>query len=173
LIGYFETHPQVGIVGPKILNRDGSIQGSARAFPNAWTALFGRNSLLSRLFPRNKYTRKNIITSPEIKKPVEVDWVSRVLMGVRKEAVLDVGLMDEKFFLYWEDADWCTRFRHQGWKVIYYPLARATHSIGGSTDKRKLRSIIDFHKSACAPYRKYSIKKWKCFIGEGYADSPT
>ena len=91
-----------------------------------------------------------------------MDWVSGVLMGVRKEAVLDVGLMDEKFFLYWEDADWCTRFRHQEWKVIYYPLARATHSIGGSTDK-----------SACALYRKYSIKKWKCFIGEGYADSPT
>ena len=160
LIGYFETHPQVGIVGPEILNPDGSIQGSARAFPNAWTALFGRNSLLSRLFPRNKFTRQNIITSPEIKKPIEVDWVSGVLMGVRKEAVLDVGLMDENFFLYWEDADWCTRFRHQGWKVIYYPLARATHSIGGSTDKRKLRSIIDFHKSAYALYRKYSIKKW-------------
>lgn len=160
MIDYFEANPQVGIIGPKILNPDGSVQGTARTFPNAWTGLFGRNTLLSRLFPRNKFTRKNVVALSEMKKPVEVDWVSGVMIGVRKEAVLDAGLMDENFFLYWEDADWCTRFRHQGWKVIYYPLAKATHSIGGSTDKRKLRSIIDFHKSAYALYRKYSIKKW-------------
>jgi len=160
MIDYFEANPQVGIIGPKILNPDGSVQGTARTFPNAWTALFGRNTLLSRLFPRNKLTRKNVIASSEIKKPLEVDWVSGVMMGVRKEAVFDVGLMDENFFLYWEDADWCTRFKHQGWKVIYYPLAKAKHSIGGSTDKRKLRSIMDFHKSAYELYRKYSIKKW-------------
>jgi GT2 family glycosyltransferase len=160
MIDYFEANPQVGIVGPKILNPDGSVQGTARSFPNAWTALFGRNTLLSRLFPGNKFTRKNVVGSSMIKKPMEVDWVSGVMMGVRKEAVLDAGLMDENFFLYWEDADWCTRFRHESWKVVYNPEAKAEHSTGASTSKRKLRSIIDFHKSAYVLYRKYSIKKW-------------
>ena len=163
LIDYLERNPQVGIVGPQILNQDGSVQGTARTFPNAWTALFGRNTLLSRLFPRNKFTRKNIIASQEIKKPIEVDWVSGAMMCVRKEAVSDVGLMDENFFLYWEDADWCARFRKHGWKIIYYPFAKAIHSIGGSIERRKLRSTIDFHKSAYVLYRKYNIKKWNLF----------
>lgn len=160
MIDYLEANPQVGIIGPQLLNQDGSIQGTARTFPNAWTALFGRTTILSRLFPQNKFTRKNIIASKEIKKPIEVDWISGALMGVRMKAVADVGLMDENFFLYWEDADWCARFRKKGWKVIYYPFAKAIHSIGGSSEKRKLRSIIDFHKSAYLLYRKYNIKKW-------------
>lgn len=160
IIDYLEANPKVGIVGPQILNPDGSIQGSARAFPNAWTALFGRRTLFSRLFPRNKFTQRNIIAFQEITKPIEVDWVSGVIICVRKEAVLDVGLMDENFFLYWEDADWCARFRRQGWNVVYHPLAKAKHSVGGSSEKRKRRSIIDFHKSAYLLYRKYNIKKW-------------
>jgi len=160
LIDYLEANPKIGIVGPQILNQDKSIQGTARAFPNAWTALFGRTTLFSRLFPQNKFTRKNIIASQVIKKPIEVDWISGAMMCVRKKAVLDVGLMDENFFLYWEDADWCTRFRKQGWKVIYYPFAKAIHAIGGSNKKRKLKSIIDFHESAYKLYRKYNIKKW-------------
>lgn len=160
LIDYLDTNPKAGIVGPQILNLDGSIQGTARAFPNAWTALFGRTTILSRLFPHNALTRKNIIAYQEITNPVQVDWVSGVMMCVRKEAVLDVGLMDENFFLYWEDADWCARFRRRGWNVIYYPLAKAKHTVGASIEKRKVRSIIDFHKSAYLLYRKYSIKKW-------------
>jgi len=160
LIDYMEKNPQIGIVGPKILNLDGSIQGSARAFPNVWTALFGRTTLISRLFPQNKFTRKNIIASQEVKEPTEVDWISGVMMLVRNKSVSDVGLMDENFFLYWEDADWCTRFQKQGWKVIYYPHAQAKHLVGESIKKRKLKSILDFHKSAYRLYRKYNIKKW-------------
>jgi GT2 family glycosyltransferase len=155
---YMEEKPEVGVLGPKILNPDGSVQGSARAFPNFFTGLFGRSSLLSRWFPNNLFTRRNVLTGGELKgiSPVEVDWVSGACMVVRRKAVEAVGLMDEQFFMYWEDADWCARMRRKGWKVIYFPEPRVLHYVGASSSMRVFRSIADFHKSAYKLFYKYS-----------------
>jgi len=139
ILCYMEEHPHVGIVGPKILNHDGSIQGSARTFPTPLTGLFGRSSLLTRYLPNNPFTRENILTTQsDGRTPMEVDWVSGACLVARRKAVETVGLMDERFFMYWEDADWCRRMWDKGWKVALS------------------RSIFEFHKSSYRLFDKYS-----------------
>lgn len=156
---FMEQHPDVGIVGPKILDPDGSVQGSARSFPTPLTAIFGRTSLLTRLFPNNPISRQNILTTGfDGQSTVPVDWISGAGMLVRRKAIDKVGLMDERFFMYWEDADWCKRMWEAGWKVIYYPVISLTHHVGTSSRKKFFRSTFEFHRSAFNLYRKHTAK---------------
>jgi GT2 family glycosyltransferase len=157
VLRYMEENPDVGIVGPKVLNRDGSVQGSARSFPTLLTAFFGRNSLLTRWFPNNRVTRQHMLTTgSDGVTPMAVDWVSGACMVVRKKAFEDVGFMDECFFMYWEDVDWCKRIWHSGWKVVYFPQASIVHYVGGSSDKLVIRSVFEFHKSCYRFFNKYT-----------------
>ena len=154
---YMEENPDVGIVGPEILNSDGSIQGSARRFPTPLTALFGRNTFLTKWFPMNRITRQNVITTrSDGVSPIGVDWVSGACMMVRRRAVEDVRFMDERFFMYWEDADWCRRMWHNGWKVVYFPQAHIIHYVGGSSEKLLFRSVVEFHKSSYRLFEKHT-----------------
>lgn len=77
-------------------------------------------------------------------------------MVVRRKAVEEVGLLDERFFLYWEDADWCRNMAARGWKVIYYPEATVAHRVGGSSKSLPVRSLVEFHKSAYRLFSKYA-----------------
>jgi len=157
MITFMEENPRIGIAGPGIRNPDGSIQGSARSFPTPLTSLFGRQSLLSRLFPENPLTRANVLTAvSDGRHPMDVDWVSGACMVVRRKAVETVGCFDERFFMYWEDADWCRRMRHGGWKIVYFPLAEVIHHVGVSSSKRAIGSLFEFHKSAYRLYEKYA-----------------
>jgi glycosyltransferase involved in cell wall biosynthesis len=154
---FMDQNPQVGIAGPRILNRDGSVQGSARSFPTALTSLFGRSSLLTRLFPDNPITRANLLTVRcDGVHPMEVDWVSGACMIVRRIAFAAVGVFDERFFMYWEDADWCRRMNAGGWKVVYFPQASVVHYVGGSSNKRVFKSQVAFHRSAYLLFEKHN-----------------
>jgi hypothetical protein len=149
IIEFMEKNQDIGIVGPKILDSSSRIQGSARRFPNAKTALFGRSTFLSRLFPNNSQTRINIPAySCKDCKPIDVDWVSGACMIVRRKAVEQVGMLDERFFMYWEDADWCRRMREHGWRVVFFPGCQIVHYTGVSSRKNFMQSILEFHKSA-------------------------
>jgi len=155
---YIENNPDIGIVGPKVLNTDASLQGSARAFLKHWMAFCGRNSCLNRYFPYCRICRKCILsTGGDGVTPMFVDWVSGACMLIRRKAIDDVGLFDEQFFMYWEDADLCKRMWNNGWKVAYFPKASIVHHVGGSSKNRPLRSIIEFHKSSYKIIRKYKI----------------
>ena len=157
VLRYMEENPDVGIIGPKVLNRDGSVQGSARSFPTLLTAFFGRNSLLTGWFPNSRLARQSIPTNiSDGVAPMAVDWISGACMVVRKKAIDDVGFMDERFFMYWEDVDWCKRMWHSGWKVVYFPQASIVHYVGGSSDKLVLRSVFEFHKSCYRLFNKYT-----------------
>jgi GT2 family glycosyltransferase/glycogen synthase len=157
ILKYLEENPDVGIVGPKILNRDGSTQGSARTFPTPLTGLFGRSSFLTKVLPNNPVTRENILTSrSDGRTPMEVDWVSGACLVARRKAVESVGPLDERFFMYWEDADWCRRMWDKGWKVVYFPQASVVHYVGVSSNKAISRSIFEFHKSSYRLFDKYS-----------------
>jgi len=158
VIAFMERNPDVGILGPKVTNPDHSIQGSARAFPTFHSAFFGRKSVLTRMFPNNRFTSANILSNAsDGRTPMEVDWVSGACMVVKREALDDVGLLDERFFLYWEDVDWCKRMWNKGWKVTYYPQATIQHAAGGSSERNLIRSIFEFHKSAYT----YFVKNFK------------
>ena len=157
VLEYMEMHPDVGILGPKIFDDDGTVQGSARSFPTPLTSLFGRKSPLTRIFPNNSITASNILTiNSDGKSPIEVDWVSGACMVIRRDAVDKVGLLDERFFMYWEDADWCKRMKAGGWKVVYFPKAEISHSVGKSSNSRPLLSICNFHISSYLLFSKYA-----------------
>jgi GT2 family glycosyltransferase len=154
---FMAENRDVGILGPRILDPDGTIQDSARSFPNPFTGLFGRTALFSRWFPTNRLSRRNLLTrmSDGIT-PMEVDWVSGACMVVRRRAVEEVGPMDERFFLYWEDADWCRRMWRKDWKVVYFPGASVVHVARGSSDKVPRQALIEFHRSAYRLFAKYA-----------------
>ncbi|PIP27129.1 MAG: hypothetical protein COX30_03625 [Candidatus Moranbacteria bacterium CG23_combo_of_CG06-09_8_20_14_all_39_10] len=157
VLAHFIENPSIGILGPKILDSDGKVQGSARSFPTPLTAFFGRKSLFTRLFPNNPVTTSNVLTmQSDGVTPMEVDWVSGACMVVNRKAVEAVGYLDERFFIYWEDADWCRRMSQEGWEVVYFPRACVVHFVGVSSDQLLVRSLFEFHKSVYLLFEKYS-----------------
>ncbi|MCP4107450.1 MAG: glycosyltransferase [Desulfobacteraceae bacterium] len=153
---FMKNNPDVGILGPRILDNDGRLQNSARAFPTLLTAFFGRSSFLSRTFPKNPITFKNLLSlKSDGKSPMEVDWVSGACMVIRRKAIEEIGLLDERFFMYWEDADWCRRMWEAGRKVVYFPQASVYHYGGRSSEKIIFRSVIEFHKSVYRLFDKH------------------
>ncbi len=161
-LAWMETHRDVAVLGPRILDADGTLQPSARTFPRIDTAFFGRTSLLTRLFPSNAFSGRNLTAMSCREGPAEVDWVSGACMMVRRSATRDVGLLDEGFFMYWEDCDWCTRFRNAGWKVIYHPsLGPVRHMAGSSSRRAPLLTHFHFHRSAARLYVKYDRTLFK------------
>ena len=158
LIEYAQRHKDVGIIGPRLLNTDGSLQYSCRRFPNPLAALF-RNTIFGRLFPNNKYTREYLMTDLPHDKTTEVDWVSGAALYAREDFMRQCGLLDEEYFMFSEDVDWCWRAWNAGYKVVYLPQAVITHAIGRSTDKAPNRMIGGFHRSMFRFYVKNMAKK--------------
>lgn len=162
MCAFMESHRRVGILGPRVLNEDGSFQGSARAFPNFSTVFFGRSSVWTRLFPTNRGSCRNVLDRvlSERASFSPVDWVSGACMFVRRDAVGQVGGLDERFFLYWEDADWCWRMWRHGWQVVYWPEVTVFHRGGGSRGHNSLGALVAFHRSALRYYTKYRHQRW-------------
>lgn len=163
------SYPECAIAGPKILNDDGSVQGSARGDPTLFTGLFGRTTLLTRLFPNSKLARRNVRTDAQRVANGEsyaVDWVSGACMMARREVLTDVGGFDERYFLYWEDADLCRRLRNKGRSTRYVPSCTVVHSAGVSSRGAKTLAITAFHRSA---YTYYATHVARTMIGRGLA----
>lgn len=157
LADWMDAHPEVGIAGPRILNNDGSTQASARRFPDLTTAIAGRSSWLSRVLPNNPLTRRNLAPSIQATSaPADVDWVSGACAIVRREAFEAVGGLDEGFFLYWEDADFCRRVGAAGWRVMYVPSISVRHTGGASSRHAADASLVAFHNSAYRLFRKHA-----------------
>jgi GT2 family glycosyltransferase len=156
LVAFLSGRPDTAAAGPRILNSDGTLQGSARRFPNLTTMIAGRSSWLTRAFPRNQLSRWNLPAFDAGDDPIDVDWVSGACMLVRREAFNRIGGMDERFFLYWEDADLCRRLHESGWRIAYYPGATVVHVGGRSSIHAESASLIAFHKSAYALFRKHA-----------------
>jgi N-acetylglucosaminyl-diphospho-decaprenol L-rhamnosyltransferase len=155
LADYLDAHPEVGVVGSRVLDPDGAIQGSARGFPGLSTAFAGRATWLTRAFPRNPLSRRNVLTGQHVRQPTQVDWVSGASLMVRGRAFHQIEGMDERFFLYWEDADLCRRLRDRGWLTVYHPGASVTHLCGRSS-RASTQSIVAFHQSAYRYFRKHA-----------------
>jgi GT2 family glycosyltransferase len=150
------AHPSCGLVGPRILDPDGSVQGSARGDPDMLTGLFGRTSPLRRVLPGLTVSRRNVVAGASVSSDASamvVDWVSGACMLVRRDAFDAVGGFDEGYFLYWEDADLCRRLRSRGYDVRYVPGATAVHQVGQSSQTARVASVRAFHQSA---YRYYA-----------------
>jgi len=150
-----EEHEQCAIVGPRILNPDGSVQGSARGDPDMLTGLFGRTQVLRRYLPFLPASKRNVVTADAIRSgqsSIEVDWLSGACMLARREALATVHGFDERYFLYWEDADLCRRLRDRGYHVRFGPGATAIHRVGHSSRTARRASLRAFHDSAYLYY---------------------
>jgi GT2 family glycosyltransferase len=146
LVAYLRANSKTAVVGPKILNSDRSVEYSARSFPTHLTFLFNRYSLLTRLFPGNPYTRRYLLTDWDHASVREVDWVSGACMMVRRAAIAGVGGMDEQFFMFNEDVDWCRRMKLAGWAVACVPEAVIVHHIGASKSRVAPKVIVERHR---------------------------
>lgn len=155
LLAFADSTPDVGIIGPKVLNPDGSIQYSCRRFPTFAAGLF-RNVYLGRLFPNNKPAADYLMQEFDHASVRDVDWVSGCALLIRRDCLEEIGLLDNKtFFMYCEDMDWCLRTHNAKWRVVYFPEARITHAIGRSSDRAADRMIIEHHKSMWRFYKKH------------------
>jgi GT2 family glycosyltransferase len=163
LVHFADSNPDIGVLGPKLLNEDGSLQYSCRAYPNLGTGFF-RNTPLGRLFPNNAFTNDYLMTSFDHMTPKDVDWVSGAALMMRKSIIEEIGAFDEEYFMFCEDVDLCYRVNHhprdgaQGsdtWRVTYFPDSIIYHLIGKSTDLAPTRMTYEFHRSQYLFYKKH------------------
>jgi GT2 family glycosyltransferase len=152
---WLSGHPGTAVVGPHVLNRDGSTQPSARAFPGVSTILGGRSSWLTRHLPNNWWSRRNLL-GLDATDPVDVDWISGSCLMTRRETFERLGGLDELFFIYCEDVDYCKRIAAAGDRCTYLPSVMVRHFGGGSAKYNLPRAIRAFHESAFRYYWKYS-----------------
>jgi len=155
LIEFMETHPEVGICGPKVLNTDGTLQEPCRRGESTPWAVISYFLRLNRLFPNSRFFGGYLMNYMDEDQIHEVAGVSGSCMLIRKEMTDQIGYLDEAYFAYQEDADYCFRARKAGWKVYYVPTARITHYGGqGGSKVQPYRSILEWHHSYHLYYRK-------------------
>ena len=160
MVAYADANPDIGILGPKLLNGDGSLQYSCRRFPNLATGFF-RNTPLGRLLPKNRFASDYLMKDFDHAAPLDVDWVSGAALMLRRELFNQIGAFDEDFFMYCEDVDICLRAgkaqmpNGKNWRVTYFPDSVIYHLIGKSSDLVPTRMTYEFHRSQHLFYKKH------------------
>lgn len=170
-LDYLWSHNRVGAVGCKIIDSEGELQlHSRRSLPTPWVSfskLFG----LSDLFPQNKFFARYNLTYRDPDETTEVGSLSGSFMVVRKETIEDIGLLDERYFLYGEDLDWCYRMHQNGYTVVYFPKTHIIHYKGKSTERAPFNSKKYFYEAMRIFVKKhfqdgkYFILKWFLLLG--------
>ncbi len=148
LVSFMDAHPQVGITGVQLLNSDGSRQNSIANFPSLATELLNK-SLLRWLSPRRFPGKERIYSEP-----IDVDSVIGACMMVRRDAWGQVGLLDEDYFLFLEETDWCYRMKRAGWKIYHVPQAEVYHFQGKSAETDKERARVEYFRSRYHFFKK-------------------
>jgi len=160
LVAHLDAHPDVGAVGARLLESDGTLQYSCRRFPGYLTIFFGRYALLTRLLPGNAASRDYLYLDWDHRSVRDVDWVSGACLMVRRAAVEATGGFDAGYFLFVEDMDWCHRLRDAGWRVVYVPDAVVTHHIGASRGAVPPRIVWARHRGMLRYVRKHFRAPW-------------
>jgi GT2 family glycosyltransferase len=155
LARYADANPRAGLVGPKLLNPDGSLQYSCRRFPSLGAGLF-RHTPLEWLAPKNRYTSDYLMQEWDHNEPRDVDWLSGACVLARRAMIDEIGGLDDGFFMYFEDVDWSMRAHQAGWDVRYVPSPVVIHEVGRSSDRRPKRMIVMHHQSAYRYFRRHS-----------------
>ena len=166
LISMLRSGERIGMVGPLLLNPDGSEQaGGRRVIPTPRRVLvrtFGLARLRHR-FPRS-FQDFLLHQDPLPSRPMEIEAISGACMMVRSVAIKDVGLLDEKYFMHCEDLDWCMRFRVAGWKILFVPTATVIHEKGVCSEQRRYFTEWHKHKGMVRFYRKFLRDRYPSFM---------
>jgi hypothetical protein len=144
LVAFADTRLRAAIVGPRLLNPDGTLQRSVRGFPTVWR-LATEYFFLRKLAPRSSALNAFYAGGFDHDEVRVADFVMGACMLVRREAIDEVGLLDEDFFLFSEETDWCFRFRQAGWQVVFFPGAECVHVGGAAHGGRFYRENLRGH----------------------------
>jgi hypothetical protein len=148
LISFMDIHPEAGGAGAQLLNSDGSRQNSIANFPSLPTELLNK-SLLRWLFPKAfPGKERNYL------EPIEVDSVIGACMIIRRDAIEQVGLLDEDYFLFLEETDWCYRIKGAGWKIYHVPQAEIYHFQGKGVEVEKKKARVEYYRSRYHFFKK-------------------
>ena len=144
LMAFADEHPDAAVVGPRLLNPDGSLQRSVRGYPSPWR-IATEYFFLRKLGPRTHALNAFFGEQFDHESVRDAEYLFGACLLVRREAVDEVGGFDEDFFLMSEEVDWCYRFREAGWKVLFYPGAEVFHVVGASLNPRQFHAIVRGH----------------------------
>ncbi len=161
MVAFMDLNPDVGIMGPKLVHPDGSLDASCYRFPEYAIPVY-RRTPLGRLPAGKRAVASYLMEDYDHETTRDVDWLLGATLMVRREALDAVGLLDERFFLYFEDTDWCRRFWKAGWRVVYFTGANMVHyherlSAQGSWLVSPLRKSTRIHIASCIKY----FAKWR------------
>jgi GT2 family glycosyltransferase len=148
LFSFMDSSPEAGMAGAQLLNADGSKQNSIANFPSLATELLNK-SFLRWFFPKTFPGKER-----DTLEPMEVDSVIGACMMVRRQAMEQVGLLDEDYFLFLEETDWCYRMKKAGWKVYHVPQAEIYHFQGKSAEKEKRKARVEYYRSRYLFFKK-------------------
>ncbi len=152
MLNFLEANPDVGALGPLLLNPDGSVQSSRRRFPTLATGFF-ESTWLEGLAP-GLLRRYYALDLPD-DETADVDWLTGACVMVPRAAYERVGGMDEAYYMYSEELDWCRRIKEAGWRVVYHPEARVIHHHGKSSEQAVTARHINFQRAKLRYFRKY------------------
>ena len=154
LLAYAEAHPRAGIIGPRVLNEDGTLQESRFRFPSLLNLLLAA-SYLYQLFPSSPRWNRERLAGLDPDQPAAVDAVSGCCFLMRKDLLEKIGLLDEAFFMYAEETDLCWRARRAGYEVHYAPVGEIVHLGGGSSRLARRRNFLEFRRSILRFFAKH------------------
>jgi Predicted glycosyltransferases len=164
LVDFLDSRPSAGVVAPQLLNSDGTVQRSCREFPT-FLGMFYELAGLSRLFPVGSESGKKFRAYKMLDwnhdDERQVDQPEGACLMLRRSVIDDVGLLDEGFFMLFEEVDWCYRIKQNGWEIWFTPAAQITHHYGQSIKQVKMKMIISSHRGLYRFWRKhYRGNRW-------------
>ena len=159
MIGFADNHQEIGVLGPKLINGQGDVQPSWARFPSVWSEIVAQHHR-----DRQPFADGTAFT---------VDWMAGACLLVRRAAIEHVGPMDERFFLYSEETDWCKRIQEAGWRNVYYPVATVSHFEGSSSSQDVPRSRFLLYQSKMLyAYKHFGITQARLLKWAFVATSP-
>lgn len=161
-VAYADHRPEIGVVGCQVWENDTTLQLTCFRFPSVGNLILQKSGLC-RLFPRSGVVGREKMAGWNRDTECEVEVVSGMFMLVRQEAIDQVGVMDEDYFIYAEETDWCFRFKRAGWKCVFTPMARIIHLDGGSksTEQISVRMFVQQQKSLLIFFKKQrGVASW-------------
>ncbi|MHC4430285.1 MAG: glycosyltransferase family 2 protein [Planctomycetota bacterium] len=155
IVSFADANPQTAVVGCRVLNADRTLQPTCFMFPSVLNMVLS-STYLYKLFPRSRFFGREQMLWWDASDVREVDVVRGCFMLVRREAIDQVGVMDEQFFMYGEETDWCYRFKKNGWKVTFAPVGQIIHLGGASSRQDESRMRLQLSASILLFLRKHT-----------------
>lgn len=164
MLDFMNTNPQVGASGCKVLLPDGSLDKACRrGFPTPSASLYYMLGL-SKIFPNNPKFNQYHLSYLDTNHSYEIDCLVGAFMVVRRSVIDQVGMLDEDFFMYGEDIDWCYRIKQAGWQIYYVATTRIMHYKGASSKKKPFKIIYEFHRAMYIFHKKHYHKQYNQLV---------